>query len=146
MARQKDGNDVNVGAPDGEPPRAKEDRWPWIAAVLLALIGMFVAQDRMLHGPLPFSRERWDAEPEDWRDETRERLADGLLAARMLIGKSRAEVTALLGEPPPPTYFSEYDMVYWLGAERGWFRIDSEWLVVRLDANKRVSEARISTD
>lgn len=62
------------------------------------------------------------------------------------MGKSRAEVVVLLGEPPPTDYFRQYDMVYWLGAERGWLTIDSEWLVVRLDANKRVSEARIVTD
>lgn len=73
MAAHKDANEVDVGVPSGEPSHAKNRRrWPWIIAVVfLILVGILVAQDRTLNGPLPFNRASWDAEPEDWRDETR---------------------------------------------------------------------------
>ena len=37
-------------------------------------------------------------------------------------------------------------MVYWLGDERGYMSIDSEWLVVRLDGEGKVAEYRIVRD
>ncbi len=46
-------------------------------------------------------------------------MADWLLAKRTLAGKTRAEVVALLGEPPPTGYFREWDMVYWLATNEG---------------------------
>ncbi|MBD2000571.1 hypothetical protein H6G00_28870 [Leptolyngbya sp. FACHB-541] len=63
-----------------------------------------------------------------------------------MAGKSRPEVVALLGEPDKTNYFQDYDLVYWLGPERGLMRIDSEWLVLRLDAEGRVSEHQLVTD
>jgi hypothetical protein len=39
---------------------------------------------------------------------------------------------ALLGEPPKTEYFKEFDLVYYLGPERGFMGIDSEWLVLKL--------------
>ena len=51
----------------------------------------------------------------------------------------------MLGEPPDTGYFKQYDLVYWLGDERGFFSIDSEWLVIRID-DGRVIEAEIVTD
>lgn len=79
-------------------------------------------------------------------DDTRARMADGLLESHILIGKSRSDVVAMLGPPTTTGYFREFDLVYWLGAERGFIRIDSEWLVLRLDKSGTVSEARIVRD
>jgi hypothetical protein len=87
-----------------------------------------------------------------WQDEAsiakgaRLAMADRLLANGLLIGMSRAEVVGQLGEPPPTAYFSDWDLVYWLGPERGYMGIDSEWLVLRLDSDGRVAEQRIVTD
>jgi hypothetical protein len=55
-------------------------------------------------------------------------------------------VVALLGEPRRTRYFRQYDLVYWLGPERGMISIDSEWLVLRLDKRGRVTEERLVTD
>jgi hypothetical protein len=77
---------------------------------------------------------------------TRGCLVDDLLRSHELRGRSRSEVVALLGEPPKTDYFREYDLVYWLGPERGFISIDSEWLVMRLDSLGRVSEYRLVTD
>jgi hypothetical protein len=73
-------------------------------------------------------------------------MADQLVAHKILIGKDRAEVVAMLGEPPPTQYFNTWDMVYWLGPERSWISIDSEWLVIRLSKDGRVVDYQIVGD
>jgi hypothetical protein len=80
------------------------------------------------------------------RDGVRLKMADRLVARRILIGKSRSDVLGLLGEPPATGYFKEWDLVYWIGPERGFISIDSEWLVLRLGTNGRVSEVKIVRD
>src|SRR5687767_433299 len=90
-------------------------------------------------------------DPSAWNDENqvkdgvRQAMADRIIARRTLSGKTRADVVAMLGEPPK-TGVSDWDLRYWLGPERGFMSIDSEWLVVRFDANDRVSEYRIVPD
>ena len=73
-------------------------------------------------------------------------MADWLVKQRSLIGKSRAEVTSMLGEPPPTDYFKDWNIVYNLGAERNLFSIDSEWLVLRTDTQGTVTQAAIIND
>ena len=58
----------------------------------------------------------------------------------------RAEIESLLGPADETSYFRRWDFVYWLGPERGFIRIDSEWLVLRFDAEDRVSEFRLVRD
>lgn len=88
-------------------------------------------------------------DPVAWRDESlvgtgiRLEMADRLVARGILTGMSRTEVVELLGEPPPTEYFRNWDLVYWLGPERGFISIDSEWLVVRFDERGRVAEYEI---
>lgn len=73
-------------------------------------------------------------------------MVDDLLERHELRGMTRDQVVALLGEPPKTDYFREYDLVYWLGPERGLIGIDSEWLVMKLDSNKRVASVELVTD
>jgi hypothetical protein len=79
-------------------------------------------------------------------DAVRIRMVDDLLRRHRFGGMSREQVTAMVGEPDKTNYFSDWDMVYWLGPERGFMGIDSEWLVFRLDGEKRVSEYEIVRD
>lgn len=72
-------------------------------------------------------------------------MGDRLQERGTLIGLSRTEVVEMLGEPEVTAYFQEYDLVYWLGDERGYFSIDSEWLVLRI-VDGRVASAKIVTD
>ena len=80
------------------------------------------------------------------QDPIRIRMVDDLLERHELDEMTRAEVVALLGEPDKTPYFREWDMVYWLGPERGLMGIDSEWLVLRLDEHHQVIEHRVVTD
>jgi hypothetical protein len=73
-------------------------------------------------------------------------IVDDLLATHDFHGRSRTDVVALLGEPPRTQYFKSYDLVYWLGPERGLISIDSEWLVFRLDSTHHVQDYRLVTD
>jgi len=74
------------------------------------------------------------------------RMADDLVDSKKLIGLTRQEVVARLGEPPKTEYFKEFDMVYYLGPERGFISIDSEWLVLKLGPEGRVVRATIAND
>ncbi len=58
---------------------------------------------------------------------------------------TKTEIDESLGVPPETNYFREYDYVYWLGPERGFMSIDSEWLGIRFE-NDVVLEARLLRD
>lgn len=73
-------------------------------------------------------------------------MIDALLLTHDLRGLSRGEVDALLGGRTDTDKFSSWDLVYWLGWERGLIRIDSEWLVIRFDKDDRVSEWAVVRD
>ncbi|MDX1996745.1 MAG: hypothetical protein SF066_03415 [Thermoanaerobaculia bacterium] len=92
-----------------------------------------------------FDAEAW-RDPKRVQAGDRRAMADRLLWTRALLGRSRTDVLALLGPPSSDGYFRDWGLVYWLGPERGYFGIDSEWLGLRLDAEERVIEARILTD
>ena len=42
--------------------------------------------------------------------------------------------------------WKEWDLVYWLGPERGPFGVDSEWLVIKFDSSGRVQDYQIVRD
>ena len=94
--------------------------------------------------------------PQTWRDRsldqdplwpTRLRMVDDLIAQRHLDGLSRAQTESLLGPGDKTGKWADWDLIYWLGPERrGMFRIDSEWLVIRLDASGKVARYRIVGD
>jgi hypothetical protein len=99
--------------------------------------------------PVAFDRSAWLAgETADFSpDAPRLRMADSLIGSRILAGKLRSEVEAMLGPDSDTGKFRDrYDLVYWLGAERGFISIDSEWLVLRFDSGGRVVEARTVRD
>src|SRR5215212_8180343 len=93
----------------------------------------------------PFDRAAWPDERQV-QHGVRLKMADRIVATKMLTGKTRAQVVEMLGEPPPTGYFKSWDLVYYLGPERGFMGIDSEWLVVKLDGQGRVSDYRTVRD
>jgi hypothetical protein len=74
------------------------------------------------------------------------RMADDLVNSKKLNGLTRQEVLTLLGEPPKTEYFKEYELAYYLGPERGFMSIDSEWLVLKFGPDGRISRAAIARD
>ena len=73
-------------------------------------------------------------------------MANDLVDNKKLIGLTRQEVVSRLGAQPKTEYFKEFDLVYYLGPERGFISIDSEWLVLKLGTNGRVARATTARD
>ena len=113
--------------------------YPYIS--FFADTGFDMAKERL--NRLPFDSAKWKAGNEN---DIRLRMVDSLLRKYDLSGNTKAEILALLGEADNTGYFRNYDLVYRLGAERGFISIDSEWLVFRLDTNNTVKEYRIVRD
>ncbi|HEY4309515.1 MAG TPA: hypothetical protein VGN12_08695 [Pirellulales bacterium] len=112
-----------------------------IAGVCLAALAWHVYQERSE----AFNSESW-RDPIMVERGVRLKMADGLIARGTLHGMSRSAVVEMLGEPPPPEYFRDWDIVYRLGMERRYMSIDSEWLVIRLGSDGRVIDYRIVRD
>jgi hypothetical protein len=111
---------------------------------------------------LPSTIENWvrttSFDASAWRSaelgssETRVWMVDDLLE-RPLVGMKAADVDELLGPDDSVRgtgwgqgYWNGWDRVWWLGPERGFMSIDSEWLVLRVDAAGTVTEARLVRD
>jgi hypothetical protein len=77
---------------------------------------------------------------------TRLRIVDDLMASRALQRIQRNQVESLLGPGDQTDKWRDWDLVYWLGPERGLFRIDSEWLVIRFDPGSRVPDVQLVRD
>ncbi len=73
-------------------------------------------------------------------------MIDDLLRQHALVGLTRAQAVELLGKPPETSYFREYGLVYFLGAEGGVAGVDSRWLLLRVDSTGHVTERRLATD
>ena len=93
-----------------------------------------------------FDAVKWKAIRPESTNAIRSRMVDDLLHRYSFRGMTRQEVTGLIGEPEKSGYFTNWDMVYWLGPERGFMSIDSEWLVFRLDNEKKVTDLKVLTD
>lgn len=93
---------------------------------------------------IPFDSAVWKA------DETRNtgirvKMVDNLLKTRQIIGARKVEIDSLLGVPQSTGYSKDYEYVYWLGPERGFISIDSEWLCLNF-RDGVVNEAEIRRD
>ena len=73
-------------------------------------------------------------------------MVNDLVASGVLTGKTKAQVLELLGPETVTAKHKGWDLVYWLGPERGFIRIDSEWLVVRFKGDGLTDEIRIVRD
>jgi hypothetical protein len=109
-----------------------------------AAVGLWL----IVRGPLPLVSSWWVAGESNYADpwKRRHRMADWMVLSRGLLGMTREEVTSLLGGTPATGIFTEWDLVYRLGAERGFFSIDSEWLVLKFDRSGHAIDATILRD
>ena len=114
--------------------------------VLFCILALFIAALLLLlliykfrH---TFTAKKWAAYPEN-----RTLIVSDLLEKHSLTGMTESEILALLGEHNNDRgYFSaENRFVYYMGPERGFISIDSEWLIIDFE-NGAVSEVTITTD
>jgi outer membrane protein assembly factor BamE (lipoprotein component of BamABCDE complex) len=96
---------------------------------------------------LPFVASWWNVDAERGTAlQTRYRVADRLASSERLKGMTRAEVVALLGEPTDTDKFRDRGLIYVLGPERGFIRIDYEWLAIDFDSDSKVSNVAVVRD
>jgi hypothetical protein len=98
---------------------------------------------------LVFDAKAWqDRSADAGRDwPTRLRMVDSLIDRRLLDGRTRPQIVELLGPTDDTAKWRDWDLVYHLGPERkSLFRIDSEWLVIRLGASRTVESYRVVAD
>lgn len=100
-------------------------------------------------------REKFDAEL--WRTSAningewppRLCMVDSLMKQKILDGLTKEKVIELLGEPASkgfPLGAIDCDIHYYLGPERGFMRIDSEWLFITFDTDGKVKRYWIYRD
>ena len=133
-------------------------RLVWILAAVLAtpivlygLLWAYVLSPSLVDRSqrLAFDAQAWRTKAADAGQEwpTRLRMVDSLMDRRLLDGLTRARVVELLGPADDTSKWREWDLVYHLGPERkALFRIDSEWLVIRLDSRGTVTSYRLVSD
>ena len=137
----------------------KWTKWRIALAVVIVGTGVALSPYILLFGTLgyasirehlhrvPFDSEAWqDPKQVDGDDPVRIRMVDDLMKSKRLDHHSRADVEKLLGKRTNEYYFKEYDLVYWLGPERGFMSIDSAWLVINFDSSGSVREYNVVRD
>lgn len=147
---------VRAGVGRRSPPVAARRRL-LVATLGLAAIGLMIGvRGRLTRGlppgsfALPFDATAWqapDASELVVGDDTPRQKMVGDVIERVLPGKQRHEVEALLGSSDGE-YFTESgrDLLYRLGMQRDVVSLDSEWLLIWLDEAGRFERAAVWTD
>src|SRR4030042_924998 len=111
------------------------------------IVAFFVVVLIVYERPMAFDKEVWlNSDKINQKPYPRLKMADDLIKKDVLIGLTRSQVIELLGEPGDHGYFRSYDLVYWLGPERSFMGIDSEWLAILIDDNGLVSKVALVRD
>ena len=129
-----------------------------LAATTVALvIGAYAAWRAYIGARSQLSESRCDGHERfiqsQWMDTTLSRgklavrgcMVDDLLDRHELRGMTREQVIGLIGAPDSVRDLTDFDMVYWLGPQRGLIGTDSEYLVMKLDKSKHVTSVELIT-
>ena len=117
------------------------------ATPTVALIGWLFLGDTiadMMHRQ-KFSAETWQKQETVKHDTMwppRLCMVDDLMASGRLMGMSSNQVVELLGPPHDKSFpfgAVDCDIHYYLGPERGFIRIDSEWLFLKFGPDGKVN-------
>lgn len=94
---------------------------------------------------IPFDAGRWHAPPSEQRNSWRKRMAYQLVKKRLLLGKARSEITAMLGPPSDAPWFraSNWDLIFDLYEVD--FYLNSQGLAVKFDDGGLVTDAAVVT-
>ena len=134
------------------------------ALVILPLTGFLMFGSVILlapaiRGALPTGSYLLEFDAAVWQDPSSAEFVEGDITPRQKMlgslveslapGQGRAELEALLGPSLETPYFASTGrhLIYVLGPERdAFFGLDSEWLLIWLDASGHFVRYRISTD
>ena len=110
--------------------------------ICLALFGGAFYQLWVHEQQSDFSIVKWEAEPYE-----RVWMVDDLLTQYDFVGMDVSSLEAILGKDTDTSYFeAPRRLVYYLGDERGFISIDSEWLVFDVSEEGIVTNVNILRD
>lgn len=143
----------------GSTPQPRHRAMLTLSIVGVMLFGGFYGLSAAIRGPLPSGSYLLKFDSARWQEVTSSHSRGGDISARqkmlgdvvsnVLPGRSRQQLEQMLGPSLDTTYFGNTgrDLIYLLGRERGsMFAIDSEWLLIWMDASGRFKEYQIRTD
>lgn len=135
------------------PIYKRQSRSAWKAWTYVILITLIVCS-LLNHGGCnnSSSTPNGSFQPGKWKEakgefaENRKPMVNSLVSSHKLEGLSREDVIDLLGEPDAHNrYPGGNDLNYSLGAESGYFSIDTEWLTIFF-RDGQVDEVAVTTD
>ncbi|TQR20861.1 hypothetical protein [Psychrobacillus vulpis] len=101
----------------------------------LFLVGLLGTNEKKLN----FTTEKWMNNPDD-----RGYIVYDFLDENEIIGKTKEEIQKLLGVPEGNSLYNEENtIVYLLGLEIGLIRMDSDYLIIRLNDEEKVIDYEI---
>lgn len=123
-----------------------------LTGLILAFVGTFIfgpTFEDLIH------RRKFDAQV--WKQSSDDQsqwpprlcMVNSLIRSKKLRGLTKSEVVELLGEPAGkgfPFGASSCDIHYYLGQERGFMGIDSEWLFITFGEDGKVNRYWLYTD
>lgn len=106
--------------------------------LLVVLVSSFAYYWRPYYGytPIPFSREAWSIADAEQRGY----MIKDLLASHVLDGKTRSDVSELLGSKSQPSEYMTYEVGY-MGYNKNFPFVFSRSLLIEFDAEGRVERA-----
>jgi hypothetical protein len=69
-----------------------------------------------------------------------------IIAKKFLLGKTKAEIVDLLGQPDNYPFREPWGFNYWVGLQRGPMKMDSAWLAIRFDDTHHAVEVKMKQD
>lgn len=87
---------------------------------------------------VPFDKTLWENNPSE-----RYEMVDNLIESQLLMGKTKAEVIALLGQPYSSSTVEKDIFIYRLGDQPSFFKSRKEHLLI-IFINQKVDEATLA--
>jgi hypothetical protein len=141
------------------PHKPKHRSMLGVSVIGLLLFGSAYGISAAIRGALPSGSHLQRFDSAQWKDEAASESAGGDISVRqkmlgdvvgnVLPGRDRRELEEMLGPSLDTLYFANTgrDLIYLLGRERdSMFGVDSEWLLIWLDASGRFERYQVWTD
>ncbi|MBS0183246.1 MAG: hypothetical protein JSS39_12655 [Nitrospira sp.] len=127
------------------------------AALGFMLFGVVITLSQLIPHPFPSGSDQLKFDSSLWTSGESFAFVKGDITPRqkmlsdvvaVLPGKTRSEIEAALGPSLDTLYFASTgrDLIYFLGPERTYLSLDSEWLLIWLDENGRFLRYSIAND
>lgn len=79
-------------------------------------------------------------------DAPRIKMCRDIINKKLLLGKTKAEIIDLLGNPDNYPFREPWGFNYWVGLQREPMKMDSAWLAIRFDDADHAVEVKMRQD